>query len=46
LNASLASEVLFHPVGSKISRHAFHAHFNVLNLRLRNHRQHDSKQEQ
>jgi hypothetical protein len=34
LNASLAPEVLFHPVGSKVSCHAFNAHFNVLDLRL------------
>jgi hypothetical protein len=35
LNARLAPEVLFHPVGSKISSHAFDAHFNVFDLRLR-----------
>jgi hypothetical protein len=34
LNARLAPEVLFHPVGSKVSSHAFNAHFNVLDLRL------------
>jgi hypothetical protein len=34
LNARLAPEVLFHPVGSKVSSHAFNAHFNVLNFRL------------
>jgi hypothetical protein len=34
LNARLASEVLLHPVCSKVSRHTFHAHFHVLNLRL------------
>jgi hypothetical protein len=31
--------VLFHPVGSKVSRHAFHAHFHVLDLRLSYRRQ-------
>jgi hypothetical protein len=35
LDARLASEVLLHPVGSKISSHSFHAHLNVLNLRKR-----------
>jgi hypothetical protein len=34
LNASLAPEVLLHPVCSKVSSHAFDAHFNVLDLRL------------
>jgi len=34
LNARLAPEVLFHPVGSKVSGHAFHAQFNVLDLCL------------
>jgi hypothetical protein len=34
LNASLASQVLFHTVGSKISSHAFDAHLDMLDLRL------------
>src|SRR2546430_10095702 len=35
LNARLASEVLLHPVSSKVSSHAFDAHFDVLDLSLR-----------
>jgi hypothetical protein len=35
---------LFHPVGSKVSRHAFDAHFDVLDLRLRHRPNHHSKQ--
>jgi hypothetical protein len=38
LNARLAPEVLFHPVCSKVSSHAFNAHFDVLDLRLANQR--------
>jgi len=34
LNARLASEVLLHPVCSKVSSHAFDAHFNLFDLRL------------
>jgi hypothetical protein len=34
LNARLAPEVLFHPVCSKVSCHAFDAHFNVFDLSL------------
>jgi hypothetical protein len=34
LNARLASEVLFHPVGSKVSSHALNAHIHVGNLCL------------
>ena len=33
-NARLASEVLFHPVCSKVSGHALDAHFDVLDLCL------------
>jgi len=47
LNARLASEVLLHPVGSKVSSHAFDTHFNVLDLRLShwaNNRNEQSKQ--
>jgi hypothetical protein len=36
LNARLAPEVLFHPVGSKVSSHAFDAHFDLLDLGLGN----------
>ena len=34
LNARLASEVLFHPVGSKVSSHALNAHIHVRDLCL------------
>src|SRR5205807_610423 len=34
LNARLAPEVLFHPVGSKVSSHAFNAHIDVCDLWL------------
>jgi hypothetical protein len=34
LNARLAPEVLLHPVGSKVSSHAFDAHLDVFDLRL------------
>jgi hypothetical protein len=46
LNASLASEVLFHPVCSKVSSHAFDAHFHVLDLRLRMRHQRGDEQQQ
>jgi hypothetical protein len=39
--------VLLHPVGSKVSSHAFDAHFNVFDLRLSdwtNHRNEQGKQ--
>jgi hypothetical protein len=36
---------LFHTVGSKISRHTFDAHFNVLDLRL-SHRHNNNRTEQ
>jgi hypothetical protein len=45
LNARLAPEVLFHPVGSKSSSHAFDTHFNVLDLRL-SHRHNNHRTEQ
>jgi hypothetical protein len=38
--------VLFHPVGSKVSSHAFNAHFDVLDLRLRYRRKRATKQQQ
>jgi hypothetical protein len=45
LNARLASEVLFHPVGSKVSSHALNAHIHVRDLRLDKRRsKHQSKQ--
>ena len=44
LNARLAPEVLFHPVCSKVSRHAFDAHFDVFDLRLGHRPNHQSKQ--
>ena len=45
LNARLASEVLFHPVGSKVSSHAFNAHIHVRDLCLDKRRsEHQSKQ--
>jgi hypothetical protein len=45
LNARLASEVLFHPVGSKVSSHALDAHVDVGDLRLgQRHCQHGAKQ--
>jgi hypothetical protein len=46
LDASLAPEVLFHPVSSKISGHAFHAHFDMPDLRFCGQgNQHGSEQE-
>jgi hypothetical protein len=44
LNARLASEVLLHPVCSKVSSHAFDAHLNVLDLRLSHRHNHRAKQ--
>ena len=46
LNARLASEVLFHPVGSKVSGHALDAHFDVLDLGLRCRQENGTQQEQ
>jgi hypothetical protein len=34
LNARLASEVLFHPVCSKVSSHPLDAHLDMFDLRL------------
>jgi hypothetical protein len=38
--------VLLHPVGSKISSHAFNTHFNVLDLRLSQWRSQGTEQNQ
>src|SRR5262249_9081465 len=46
LNARLASEVLFHPVCSKVSGHAFDAHINVLNLSIGQRHKAKAEQEQ
>ena len=44
LNARLAPEVLFHPVGSKVSSHTFDAHFNMFDLRLSGQRAEQNEQ--
>jgi hypothetical protein len=46
LNASLASEVLFHPVCSKVSCHAFDAHFDVLYLGFQPRHHEDATEQQ
>src|SRR5215472_3169539 len=46
LNARLASEVLLHPVSSKISSHSFDAHFDVLDLRARDRHNREAHQDQ
>src|SRR5262245_19834467 len=46
LNARLASEVLLHPVCSKVSSHAFDAHLDMLDLRLRYRREGAAEKQQ
>jgi hypothetical protein len=46
LNARLASEVLFHPVCSKVSGHAFDAHLDMFDLRLSRWHNHQTEQSQ
>ena len=46
LNARLASEVLFHPVCSKVSSPTFDVHFDVFDLRLQWLHKHASSKQQ